>query len=185
MTKIGRDFYTRPALTVARDLLGKYVVRAYRGRKIIGKIVEVEAYYGPRDRGSHAFGGKKTDRNKIMYHQGGHVYIYLIYGMYWLFNITTGGHDHPEAVLIRAVEPVRGFSGRSASGPGKVCKAFKLGKSFYGEDLTRSKRIRLEDRDKVKVKIVSGPRIGIDYAGPYWSKVPWRFWVKDNKYVSK
>ena len=118
-----------------------------------------------------------------MYQPGGLVYIYLIYGMYWLFNITTGGHDHPEAILVRAVEPVQGLTGRAASGPGKFCKAFKLDKSFYGEDLTKSKRLWLED-NKEKIKIERGPRIGIDYAGPYWSKIPWRFWVKDNPYVS-
>lgn len=184
MTKIGRNFYTRPALTVARDILGKYIVRVYRGRKIIGKIVEVEVYYGPRDKGSHAFGGKITARNKIMFQAGGLVYIYLIYGMYWLFNITTGSHNHPEAILLRAAEPIQGLSGRAASGPGKFCRAFKLDKSFYGEDLTKSKRLWLED-NKEKIKVKRGPRIGIDYAGPYWSKVPWRFWIVDNQYVSK
>lgn len=182
--KLDRTFFTRPAPTVAKDLLGKKIVRVYRGKKIIGKIVEVEAYYGPADKGSHAFGGKISPRNQIMYHSGGFVYIYLIYGMYWLFNITTGSQAHPEAILIRAVEPVEGFKDRSASGPGKFCKVFKLNKSFYGEDLTRSKRLWLEDTGE-KVKVKRGPRIGIDYAGPYWSKILWRFWEADNSYVSK
>jgi DNA-3-methyladenine glycosylase len=184
MKILGRSFYTRPALTVARDILGKYIVRACRGRKIIGKIVEVEVYCGPADQGSHAFGGKITARNKIMFRQGGFVYVYLIYGMYWLFNITTGSHGYPAAILIRAVEPVLGLLNREASGPGKFCKAFKLDKSFYGEDLTKSKRLWLEDNPE-KVRIKRGPRIGIDYAGRYWSNIPWRFWVADNRYVSK
>ena len=182
--KLTRFFYTRSALTVAKEILGKYLVRVWRGRKIIGKIVEVEAYSGRADKGSHAFGGKVTARNKIMYRQGGHVYIYFIYGMYWLFNITTGKPDHPAAILVRAVEPVQGFSGREASGPGKFCKVFKLDKSFYGEDLTKSKKIWLEDNPE-KIKVKKGPRIGIDYAGPYWAKIPWRFWAKDNNYISK
>jgi len=182
--KLPRSFFTRPAPTVAKDLLGKNIVRVYRGKNIIGKIVEVEAYYGPADKGSHAFGGKISPRNQIMYHPGGFVYIYLIYGMYWLFNITTGSHDHPEAILIRAVEPVAGIKGREGSGPGKFCRAFKLDKSFYGEDLTVSKQLWLENSPE-KVKVKRGPRIGIDYAGPYWSKIPWRFWAADNPYVSQ
>ena len=187
--KLKRSFFTRPAPEVAKELLGKYIVRLYRGRKISGRIVETEAYCGPPDRGSHAFGGKVTPRNKIMYHRGGHVYIYFIYGMYWLFNITTGLHDHPEAVLIRAVELPK----RAASGPGKFCQAFKLDKSFYGEDLTRSKKIWLEEgKAKAEARgrrpkeiIAQGPRIGIEYAGPYWAKKPWRFWINNNPYVSR
>lgn len=184
--RLKRAFFARPALTVAKDILGKLIIHRWRGKKIIGKIVEVEVYYSVRDRASHAFGGKVTKRNKAEYLEGGHVYIYLVYGMHWQFNISTGPQGHPECLLIRAVEPVKGFRDREASGPGKFCKAFKLNKSFYGEDLTKSKRLWLE-KDKVKVKneVKSGPRIGIDYAGPYWSKIPWRFWITGNKFVSK
>lgn len=182
--RLPRSFYTRPALIVAKEVLGKYIVRVWRKRKIVGKIVEVEAYYGPKDRASHAYNWKRTKRNRAEYMQGGHVYIYLVYGMYWQCNISTGPAGHPECFLIRAVEPVQGFSGREASGPGKFCNVFHLNKSFYGEDLTKSKRIWLED-NKEKFKIKRGPRIGIDYAGPYWSKIPWRFWIKNNPYVSK
>ena len=145
MKRLGRGFYSRNALVIAKKILGKYIIRCFRGRKIIGKIVEVEAYYSARDRASHAFGGKRTKRNRAEYLRGGHVYIYLVYGMHWQFNISTGPADHPECLLIRAVEPVKGFSGREASGPGKFCKAFHLNKSFYGEDLTTSKRLWLED----------------------------------------
>lgn len=188
MKKLAREFYLKPALTVARRILGKYIVRVYRGQKIVGKIVEVEVYYSAKDRASHAFGGKVTKRNSAEYLEGGHVYIYLVYGMHWQFNISTGPAGHPECLLVRAVEPVKGFKDREGSGPGKFCKAFKLNKSFYGEDLTKSKRLWLEDRkeeEKDKEKVEKGPRIGIDYAGPYWSKVPWRFWVKDNRFVSR
>ncbi|MFA5113799.1 MAG: DNA-3-methyladenine glycosylase [Candidatus Margulisiibacteriota bacterium] len=182
--KLTGTFFRRPALTVAKNLLGKRIVRVYRGRKIIGKVAEVEVYYSVKDRASHAFGGKVTERNKAEYLRGGHVYIYLVYGLHWQFNISTGPAGHPECLLVRAVEPVQGFSGRQASGPGKFCKTFKLDKSFYGEDLTRSKRLWLED-DRAKVKIKRGPRVGIDYAGPYWANIPWRFWLKDNPYVSQ
>ena len=184
MKRLSRDFYGRSALVVARKILGKLIVRRYRGRKIIGKIVEIEAYYSTRDRASHAFGGKRTRRNRAEYLRGGHVYIYLVYGLHWQFNISTGPADHPECLLVRAVEPVQGFGDREASGPGKFCITFHLNKSFYGEDLTASKRLWLEDNPE-RVKVKRGPRIGIDYAGPYWSKVPWRFYVKDNPYVSK
>jgi DNA-3-methyladenine glycosylase len=185
MPRLKRPFYARPALVVARDILGKSIVRVYRGRKIIGKIVEVEVYYSVRDRASHAFGGKVTRRNRAEYLEGGHVYIYLVYGMHWQFNISTGPAGHPECILIRAIEPLQGFKDREGSGPGKFCKVFKLNKSFYGEDLTRSRRLWLE-KDKVNdmVKVKCSPRIGIDYAGPYWSKIPWRFFVAGNRFVS-
>jgi len=182
--KLNMNFFARPALVVAKDILGKYIVRVYRGKKIIGKIVEVEVYYSAKDRASHAFGGKVTERNRAEYLVGGHVYIYLVYGMHWQFNISTGPEGHPECLLVRAVEPVQGFSDRAASGPGKFCKIFKLDKSFYGEDLTGSKKLWLEENPE-KVKIKKGPRIGIDYAGPYWSRIPWRFWIKDNPYISR
>lgn len=184
LVRLKRRFFTRPALQVAKAILGKRVVRLYRGKKISGKIVEVEVYYSVKDRASHAFGGKLTERNKAEYLQGGHVYIYMVYGLHWQFNISTGPAGHPECILIRAVEPIQGFKDREASGPGKFCKVFQLNKSFYGEDLIISKRLWLEANNE-KVKIKRGPRIGIDYAGTYWSKVPWRYWIKNNQFVSK
>lgn len=184
--KLTHAFFARSALTVAKEILGQRIVRLYRGRKIVGRIVEVEVYYSAKDRASHAYEGKVTNRNRAEYLQGGHIYIYLVYGMHWQFNISTGPAGHPECLLIRAVEPIQGFSGRAASGPGKFCKVFHLNKSFYGEDLTKSKRLWMEKaKAEAKAKVASGPRIGIDYAGPYWSKIPWRFWVAGNKFVSK
>jgi DNA-3-methyladenine glycosylase len=186
LMRLKRVFFTRPALNVAKEVLGKQIVRIFREQKIIGRIVEVEVYYSTKDRASHAYEGKVTKRNQAEYLRGGHVYIYLVYGLHWQFNISTGPAGHPECLLIRAVEPVQGFSGRAASGPGKFCKVFHLNKTFYGEDLVKSKRLWIEKtKAKAKTKVVSGPRIGIDYAGPYWSKIPWRFWIKDNKFISK
>lgn len=170
--RLKRNFYTQPTLEVAKKLLGKYLVRKTDKEKLIGKIVEVEAYIGPKDRASHAFNNRRTPRNQAEYLIGGHIYIYLVYGMYWQFNISTYQEEKPECVLVRALD-----LGKLADGPGKVCRYLKLDKSFYGEDLVKSKRIWLEDRgEKINPsEILALPRVGIDYAGPYWSKRKWRF----------
>ena len=186
-------------MKVAKELLGKYLVRQIGKKKFIGKIVETEAYIGPKDRASHAYGGKITERCKTEYLVGGHIYIYLCYGMYWQLNITTEVAGKPECVLIRALEPVlynaklkiknvklQNAKKRIASGPGKLCQWFKLDKSFNGEDLTKSKRIWVEDRGcKITLReIVKAKRVGIDYAG-IWKEKLWRFYIKDNEYISK
>lgn len=180
--RLTRSFYTQPTLKVAQQLLGKYIVRKIGSRKLVGKIIETEAYIGPKDRASHAYGGKVTPRNKAEYLVGGHIYIYLIYGMYWQLNITTSEEGKPECVLIRALE-VPGEDKNVASGPGKLCRYLKLDKSFYGEDLTRSRRIWVEDRGEIvkPSRIKRTPRIGIDYAGPYWSKKKWRFLLEPER----
>jgi len=210
MKKLSRRFYTRDTLTIAKNFLGKFIVRKWRGKKIIGKIVETEAYIGPGDKASHAFRNKRTSRNKAEYLIGGHIYIYLVYGMYWQFNISTSAKGKPECVLIRALEPI--FNNRNpksqipnpnkipnpnfqnlkeiknlANGPGKLCRYLKLNKSFYGEDMAGSKRIWLESNgEKIKKSdIVAAPRIGIDYAGKYWSKIPWRFYLKGSPFISR
>jgi len=177
--RLGRDFYIQPTLKVAKELLGKYIVRKFRKKKLEGMIVETEAYIGPKDRASHAYGGKITPRNRAEYFIGGHIYIYLIYGMYWQLNISTYKEGKPECVLIRALNS---HLGKVASGPGKLCEYLKLDKSFYGEDLTTSKRIWVEDRG-IKIKpsqIIATRRIGIDYAGPYWRNRKWRFVLKNH-----
>ncbi len=182
---------------MARGLLGKRLVRK-TGRGIIsGNIVETEAYVGEDDLASHARFGK-TARNRIMYGSGGFVYIYLIYGIYFNLNIVAAKEGVPEAVLIRALEPVAGLElarenlykfGRVRSdrdlmkGPGKLCVALKLDKSFYGEDLALSKRIWVQDTGETP-QAEASTRIGIDYAGRYRDK-PWRFTVQGNKFVSK
>jgi len=187
--RLPRKFYTQQTLKIAKEMLGKYLVRKIGNKKLVGKIVETEAYIGPKDKASHAFGGKRTERNKAEWLIGGHIYIYLVYGMYWQFNISTGKKGQPKCVLIRALEPITQNSKPKtqnlANGPGKLCRWMKLNKSFYGEDLTKSKRIWLEPGEKIKPnQIVAGKRIGIDYAKE-WAEKPWRFYIKNNKFVSK
>ncbi|HJN62115.1 MAG TPA: DNA-3-methyladenine glycosylase [Candidatus Parcubacteria bacterium] len=184
--KLSQKFYTSATLNVSKALLGKYLVRRIGKKKFIGKIVETEAYIGTKDKASHTFGGKITERNKVEYLEGGRIYIYLCYGIHWQLNITTEKAGKPECVLIRALEPISFVKDeRVASGPGKLCKWLKLNKSFYGEDLIKSKRIWLEQGERIKKsQIVAAQRIGIDYAG-WWAKKPWRFFIKDNPFVSK
>ncbi len=198
-TRFPRSFYTRDTLTVAKDLLGKYIIRKVGGKILSGQITETEAYIGPYDKASHAYKGKRTPRNEAEFLTGGHIYIYLVYGMYWQFNITTSGAERPECVLIRALD-----AGPETRGPGKLCNYLKLDKSFYGEDLTSSKRIWLaasmesrpaspkrrrgeraspkgrEDRgvNTRPSHIKATARIGIGYAGPHWAKRKWRFIIR-------
>lgn len=178
--KLKRDFYTRPTLLVAKELLGKYIVRKIGKKKLAGRIIETEAYIGPKDRASHAYGGRITPRNKAEYLIGGHIYIYLVYGMHWQLNISTAKAKKPECVLIRALDSGNPELSKLTSGPGKLCRWLKLSKSFYGEDLTKSERIWLEDRgEKIQPKeIIAHRRVGIEYAGPFWANRKWRFLIK-------
>ncbi|MFW6138641.1 MAG: DNA-3-methyladenine glycosylase [Spirochaetota bacterium] len=181
-----RNFYTRPTLEVAKSLLGKYLVRRLDQGEIAGKIVETEAYLGVHDGASHALGGKRTGRNRAVYMVGGHAYIYLIYGMYWLINISTENEGIPKCVLIRAIEPNNG-NYKETNGPGKLCRWLKLDKSFYAEDLTCSNRLWIEDRhiNIDTISLISRPRVGVDYAGEEWSQKPLRFYIKGNPAVSR
>ncbi|HXV13220.1 MAG TPA: DNA-3-methyladenine glycosylase [Candidatus Krumholzibacteria bacterium] len=174
--RLVRDDFNRPTLKVARGLVGTYIVRSLNGRRIAAMITETEAYKGPRDAASHAFAGRRTARVEPLYRDGGTAYVYLVYGMHWLLNFSTAGAGKPEGVLIRAVvlendEPV--------IGPGRVTRALHIDKSLDGVDVVSSKELWLEDRG-VRVparRIQTGPRIGVDYAGPYWAARPWRFWT--------
>ena len=182
--RLSRNFYTQPTLKVAKQMLGKYLIHRTKKGKLVGKIVETEAYIGPGDKASHAFGNKITKRNKAEWLIGGHIYIYLVYGMYWQLNISTGKEGRPECVLIRALEPLSKIK-NLANGPGKLCRWMKLNKSFYGLDVVTSKKIYLTEGESVKPnQIVASRRIGIDYAQE-WAHKPWRFYIKDNKFVSK
>jgi DNA-3-methyladenine glycosylase len=165
--KLPKEYFCRDVLEVAPSLLGKYIIRKNGSSNLKYIINEVEAYRGEEDLACHASKGK-TDRNRVMYEQGGLVYVYLIYGIHWMLNIVTGEKNHPQAVLIRGIDKY--------SGPGRVSQSLMIDKSFYGEDLTRSRRIWIEDND-INAEIKKGPRIGIDYSGSYWSKIPWRFWI--------
>ncbi|SFI61397.1 DNA-3-methyladenine glycosylase [Kaistella treverensis] len=159
-------FQEKNAPELARKLLGKTLVRRFPdGREIRSKITETEAYFGTDDEASHASKGR-TARTDLMFGDGGRVYVYLIYGKYWLLNIVTGRAHTPEAVLIRGLETV--------SGPGRLGNLLELDKSFYGEDLETSERIWLED-SALEGEIISGPRVGVDYAGEEWRLKPWRF----------
>jgi DNA-3-methyladenine glycosylase len=169
--RLQEDFYLRDVLEVAPNLLGKTLVRQFdNGKCLRVDITEVEAYRGTDDLGCHASKGK-TERNKVMFEHGGLVYVYLIYGMYWMFNVVTGKKDDPQAVLIRGIT--------GADGPGKLTNLLSIDKSFYGENLVTSKRIWIEDSN-TKPRYKTTPRIGIDYAGPYWSKIPWRFIIDED-----
>ncbi|MFC0875390.1 DNA-3-methyladenine glycosylase [Saccharicrinis sp. FJH2] len=163
--RLKREFYIRNVLEVAPKLLGKTIAVNHGDEILRYKITEVEAYNGFEDKACHASKGR-TNRTEIMFHEGGHVYMYLIYGMYWMLNIVTGPKDIPQAVLIRGIE---GFDG-----PGKAGKALGLDKSFYGEDLTTSNRIWIEDAPVISDHITT-PRIGIDYAGEPWVSKHWRW----------
>ncbi len=195
--KLPREFYTRPnVLTVARDLLGKLlVVPAEDGWRVSGMIVEVEAYRGPEDRASHAYGGRRTKRTETMYQQGGVAYVYFVYGMYYQFNVVCNAPDIPHAILVRALEPVEGIElmrerrhqhpdHNLTNGPGKLCIALNIDRALDGADLL-GERVWLEEYQRVSPRrIARGPRIGIDYAEG-WIDKPWRFWIRDNAYVSR
>lgn len=197
MNKLPRDFYTRSnVLEVARDLLGKKLVVPRRnGTRVAGLIVETEAYRGPEDRASHAFGGRRTNRTETMYGLGGTAYVYFVYGMYNQFNVVTNIEGTPHAVLVRAVEPLEGLDvirrrrpGRSeyewTSGPGRLSIALGIDRTLDKADLLGD-RVWIEENPSVSPRqIARGPRIGIDYAEK-WITKPWRFWLKDNPFVSK
>jgi DNA-3-methyladenine glycosylase len=196
-SKLPREFYIRPnVLTVARELLGKLlVVRSKNGKRISGRIVEVEAYRGPQDRAAHSYGGRRTKRTEPMYGIGGTAYVFFVYGMYNQFNVVTNLVDVPHAILIRAVEPVEGIEfmrrrrGKQTdrnltNGPGKLCLAMDIDRRLDGADLLGNK-VWLEDGEKIpRRQIMSGPRIGIDYAEE-WKDKPWRFWVLGSPFASR
>jgi DNA-3-methyladenine glycosylase len=171
-SRLPQSFFTRDVLTVAPELLGNYLVRKFNDgsfHKFL--ITETEAYRGEEDLACHASKGR-TARTEIMYHEGGHLYVYLIYGMYWMLNIVTGTNDNPQAILIRGIEQF--------DGPGKLTKHLQIDKSFYGENLINSERIWIEPKpDKIKINYLTSPRIGIDYSGDIWKNKPWRFLLKD------
>lgn len=153
---------------VAKELPGKYLVRRFGAKEIALLITEVEAYLGHNDKASHASRGK-TERNKIMFEEGGRWYVYFTYGMHWMLNIVTGRKNYPAAVLIRGTDKVKG--------PGRITKYLKIDKRFNGELADRKSGLWIEGRGcKMKAsEILKTPRIGVDYAGPVWAKKPWRF----------
>lgn len=190
--RLPREFYARPVLEVAEDCIGAVLVHRTEAGEISGRIVEAEAYRGPEDAAAHSFGGRRTARTEVMYGPAGHAYVFFVYGMHWNFNLVTGQVDEPQAVLIRAVEPLTGLALMAerrrmeatrrelTNGPGKLCQAFGIDRRHYGVDLCGDELFLLAGP---RGKVQRSPRIGVDYAGS-WAKKPWRFSELGNPYVS-
>ena len=182
MRKLPRSFYNRDTQEVARKLLGTYLVHRSGGIERIGRIVEVEAYLGPHDLAAHSARGL-TGRTKIMFGPPGHAYVYLIYGIYHCMNVVTEPEGHASAVLLRAIEPLENVPGRT-QGPGLLCRALDIDQSLNGHDLLSDDFYIAAPPRAVPLTIVTRPRVGVDYAGP-WAKRPLRFYIKDNPFVSR
>lgn len=191
MKPLPPSFYLREdVLEISQDLLGKVLMTNVHGLLTGGIITETEAYQGPEDRASHAFGGRRTKRNEVMYHRGGVAYVYLIYGIHSMFNIVTNHLDIPHAILVRAIWPLIGLehmlkrrgmdhlTSKLASGPGTLAQALGIDLSLNGQSL-EGPLIWIEDHEIQVDKnlIIKGPRVGIDYAGEH-AHLPWRFIYK-------
>jgi DNA-3-methyladenine glycosylase len=179
--KLSRGFYARNTLTVARDLIGLHLIRKYRGKRLVGRIVETEAYQGPKDLAAHSARGP-TERNSVMFGPPGFAYVYLIYGMWNCVNLVTREQGVPHAVLIRALEPIANIDAKTW-GPGLLCKAMHIDRTLNGADLCLDKLWIEAPSDFKPGKIVRAPRIGVNYAGE-WAHRPWRFFDRDSAYVS-
>jgi len=180
--KLPRVFYERDTTTVARDLLGKWLVHVPDGTPRIGRIVEVEAYLGPQDRAAHSSKGV-TPRTRVMFGPPGHAYVYLVYGLHCCMNVVTGPVGHGSAVLLRALQPVSGLDG-SPRGPGRLCRAMGIDLRCNARDLTGGDLFVADPPEDPPIAIVKRPRIGVAYAGA-WARRLLRFYVRGNPYVSK
>lgn len=197
-----KSFYKQGALDLAKDLLGKTLVRKVDGRVLKGKIVETEAYIGEIDKASHAYNGRRTERTEPLFHEGGIAYVYFIYGLYHCFNVISGEKDKGEGVLIRAVEPLNEFDYISqkrfkkdfaelsnskkktlTNGPSKLCMAYSIDKSDNYKKLYEYGDFYIENSNENNFEIIESKRIGIDYAEEAIDFL-WRFYIKDNIYVS-
>jgi len=200
---ISKEFYNRSALDVAQDLLGKVLVREVDGKILKGKIVETEAYIGLIDKACHAYNGRRTKRTEVLYEDAGVSYIYFIYGLYHCFNVVTNKKDIAEAVLIRAIEPIneldyisnirynkryneltKAQSKNLTNGPSKLCLAYLLNKDLNAVKLYEKGAVYITDDNNEDFEIVESKRIGIDYAEEAKDFL-WRFYIKDNIYISK
>ena len=196
-SKLPRDYYNRPLLDIAKDILGKAFVRKINNKMLAGIIVEVEAYDGRTDEAAHSFGGI-TNRNKIMFEEGGLLYVYFIYGIHYCCNIVTGKNGIGNAILIRGIQPMIGVEemlinrfGESnftdkhkfsvTNGPAKITKAFGINKSQNGINLNGNEIYLCDSNFPKDFKIVTTTRIGIKKS----AELPWRFYIKNNPYVSK
>jgi len=197
MKKLPLSFYQRPdVIQIAKDLLGKILVTKWKGQISSGRIIETEAYAGATDNASHASGGRRTQRNEIMYADGGVAYVYLCYGIHHLFNVVTNIKENPYAVLIRALEPMKGIetmlerTGKEkldftlTKGPGNVSKALGIFTKHSGSSLLGKEIFIAGDGFSYSAnEIIASPRIGVEYAGKD-AKLPFRFYVKGNPFVS-
>ncbi len=192
-TLLPREFYARPALQVARELLGMRLVRLDQGRRLAGRILETEAYSGEDDQGCHCRHGR-TPRTQVMYEQAGHAYIYFTYGMHWMLNFVVEREGFPAAVLIRAMLPEEGLEiiaerrgaqapVRWTDGPGKICQALQIDKSLNGADLcNRAAGLFVElDEAIPDDRVTIGPRVGLNKTPEPWKSIPWRFLVANHK----
>ena len=188
MSILDRKFYRRDTLQVARALLGKKLVRQINGLELAGMIVETEAYCGEADSACHAHRGK-TPRNVVMFGEPGHAYVYFTYGMHYMLNLVTEEEDNPCAVLIRAILPLTGVLEMEArrnrkgaelsNGPAKLCQALSIDKSLNCWDVTQGNELWVENYKKIPdSKIITTPRIGIDYAHQKDREVLWRFLIR-------
>lgn len=166
-SRLDHRFFQRDALEVAPELLGKQLVRDFGdGRRMSLTLSDVEVYRGEEDLACHASKGR-TRRTEALYREGGVVYVYLIYGMYWLLNFVTGQEGHPQGIMIRGTLEIQG--------PGRIGRALALDKSFYAEDISTSGRLWVENGETSGPLFSTSPRVGVDYAGAVWSKIDWRF----------
>ncbi|HEX7064223.1 MAG TPA: DNA-3-methyladenine glycosylase [Bacillales bacterium] len=196
---MNQGFFRKPTLELSKQLLGATLVHETNDGTLSGKIVEVEAYLGPEDRAAHSFGGRRTKRTEVMFGQPGHAYLYMIYGIHVCLNVVSGPAGKPEAILLRALEPVCGIEKMSmnrelsqhrnrkqlTNGPGKLVKALNIPIDLYGHDLSRPPlHILPPDKPVPFDEIAEGPRIGIENTGEA-RDYPYRFWIRGNPYVSK
>jgi DNA-3-methyladenine glycosylase len=192
-----RSFYERDIIEVCKDLLGKIIIHESSEGVTAGKIVETEAYRGPEDQAAHSSGGRRTDRNEVMFGPKGCAYVYFIYGLYYCFNVTAGNTSgKPEAILIRALEPVAGEDimakrrgpirrrvANLTNGPSRLCMAMGISRAHNKADLTAPPLYIKDSPSVLQKNIVETKRIGVDYAGNWKNKL-WRFYIKDNNFVS-
>ncbi len=183
---LSREFYSRPTLKVARELIGARLVRILNGEKLVGLITETEGYIGETDLACHARHGR-TPRTEVMYGEPGHAYVYFTYGNHWMLNVVTEREGFPAAVLLRAIQPLEGVEtmmerrqGRDTFGPGKLCQAMGITKTENGVDLTEPNQgLWIEAGIFVPNKSVTiGPRVGLNQTPEPWLSKPWRFLVK-------
>lgn len=200
---INKEFYKQGALTLAKELLGKVIVRTVDNVILKAKIVETEAYIGEIDKASHAYNGRRTERTEPLFREGGIAYVYFIYGKYYCFNVISGVENKGEGVLIRALEPLNEFGYLAqkrfnedydqlteakkkalTNGPSKLCIAYSIDKSENYIKLYEKGEFYIEEGEVENFEIVETTRIGIDYAEEAID-FPWRFYIKGNKYISK